>query len=197
MRVASVMSHSSSASSGSVRSVRSVRSVSPLPARTAGSRKARARLRMGSLPGRMQAIRHSAPAAPPFSAGNRPASTSEDLPLPELPINETKRCRLSFSRSSSMCSSRPKNRWASSGPNGRRPGNGLKTSICGRPALTMLTSGRAIRGMASARRSRRPLRCAGSRLRGCAGEASRGCPEAPHRWPGPGSAWPGPGPAPA
>ena len=61
----------------------------------------------------MTAISHEAPASsilPPSSSDNSPQRTSDDLPLPEVPTTATKRLLPRRCNSSSVCSSRPKNR---------------------------------------------------------------------------------------
>jgi hypothetical protein len=44
---------------------------------------------------------------PRWSAGNRPACTSEDFPLPELPTTAMKRFSASRRNNSAVCVSRP------------------------------------------------------------------------------------------
>ena len=67
----------------------------------------------------------------PIRAGSRPARTSEDLPLPEVPTTARRRERPSRRRSSSVCVSLPKKRSLCSISNGRRPGYGLVTAATG------------------------------------------------------------------
>ena len=57
-----------------------------------------------------------------------PASTSDDLPLPEAPATAIRRRVASRFNNSSICCRRPKKRSASVGLNARRPGNGLASS---------------------------------------------------------------------
>ena len=112
------------ASTSGVRSILSMVS----PPSTAGSASAAARLRMASLRGRITAKRQNEPARamnPPSSSGSRPARTSEDFPLPDVPTTPTKRCRSSRATISLDWPSRPKNRCVSAASNGLRPGNGL------------------------------------------------------------------------
>ena len=61
----------------------------------------------------MTAISQSLPAKaipPPSTAGSRPARTSDDLPLPEVPTTATRRLVRNRRSRSSICSCRPKNR---------------------------------------------------------------------------------------
>src|SRR5688572_2061665 len=60
----------------------------------------------------------------------RPERTSDDFPLPDVPTTARKRVDRSLRSSASISLSRPKNRWSSSGSNGRRPGNGLNRGTC-------------------------------------------------------------------
>ena len=59
--------------------------------------------------------------APVHMAGNRPALTIEDLPLPEGPTTARKRLPASRAASSATSASRPKKNSASSGSNAARP----------------------------------------------------------------------------
>ena len=68
---------------------------------------------MGLPPGRMTAISQALPAwamPPPSTAGSRPARTSDDLPLPEVPTTATRRLVRNRRSRSSICSCRPKKR---------------------------------------------------------------------------------------
>ena len=99
--VASAMATCNAASSGS------------LEPKTSGWFNARARLPMGSLPGRIRAIRHFDPAlviTPPRNAASKPARTSDDLPLPDVPTTARKCAAASLAISFSTCPSRPKKR---------------------------------------------------------------------------------------
>jgi hypothetical protein len=99
-----------------------------LEPKTSGALKARARLPIGSLLGRIRATRQFDPALtiiPPNNAGASPARTSDDLPLPDVPTTARKRVASSFFNIFSLCPSRPKNRWLSCSSNGRSPGKGF------------------------------------------------------------------------
>src|SRR5215467_8521376 len=87
---------------------------------------------MGFSPGRIVATRQLEPALtmkPLKSEGTRPARTSEDLPLPEVPTMAKKRHKRSLRSKSSISFSRPKKTRSSSAPNGRRPGKGLNRTL--------------------------------------------------------------------
>ena len=102
-------------------------SSSPVPSVSAVSIAA-ARLPMGSSPGRQTMMRQLEPALsikPLCSAGISPERTSEDFPVPELPITIRKRVVLSRLSSSSISCSRPKKRCSSSASKGRKPGKGF------------------------------------------------------------------------
>src|SRR5215469_9619052 len=69
----------------------------------------------------------------------RPARTSDDFPLPELPTTATKRFRSSLDRSCAVCFSRPKKRSDSASVKGRKPGYGERWSQLFSTGISLLS----------------------------------------------------------
>ena len=86
----------------------------------------------GPPPGFITATSQSVPASrndPPYNSDNSPHLTSDDLPLPEVPITPTKRLSLKICNNSRVWFSLPKNKCSSSLWNGRSPGKGLRRAF--------------------------------------------------------------------
>ena len=92
--------------------------------------------------------------ADPPSAGSRPASTSDDLPLPEGPSTARKGCSVRRSTSRTTSASRPKKNARSSAPKGDRPRNGWRPSYAGGSCPARAPQMRSVASRHSARSPR-------------------------------------------